>query len=329
MQSLIFIGSIINTVIAPLIGKIEEVEFPQFIIQYADFFNTTSVEYMINCCIMVFFIIKLVFETIHKNKKRIDTLVSVMDSLHSGYIHDMRDHIHDLEEVAKTTYNMDFNKNLKEYEALYNAEYKVLEKVVQQCVDQISDFINDCMGLSEDTSDTICTCVKMVSIHEEEKAISERSVITLARSRNSSRKRKQGTGKHTIGKNTDFLDLSKGYRNFYSGVNLKDKFKKGEYDNSTPDFSYESTVVVPIRFSDLHSNVSIVPAKGKKKRVEIKIQSDVDIVGYLCIDTEKVLHEWENKDDVEKIVKILAFYADSLYVYLSTFQRTFTVKMER
>lgn len=179
------------------------------------------------------------------------------------------------------------------------------------------------MGMPHEGKSSICTCIKMVSIYEKDKPISERSLITLARSKNSSATRMDKTKKNVIGQNTDFLDLSKGYRNYYVGVNLIDKFKKGEYNNSTPNFAYESTVVVPIRFSDVYSDIKVA---SKEKRVEIKVRSDVDIVGYLCIDTEKVLNEWKKADEVKKVVKMLAVYADSLYIYLSAFRRTFSNK---
>lgn len=327
VQSLIFIGTIINSVMAPVLDKFDELKLPQFIIGYVNFFNIHSIQYFVNCAIMVFFIVKLVIVLKFQNKKRNEEIISVIDCLHTNYIHDMRNHIHDLEKLEKRTFDMSNKDDVKNYEDLYNSHYKILGIVAQQCVNQISDIINECMGMPNKGKESICTCIKMVSIYEKDKPISERSLITLARSKNSSRKRMQNVGKHIIGKNTDFLDLSKGYRNFYYGINLKNKFEKREYNNSTPDFSYESTVVVPIRFSDMHSTVNFFPEKKKKSRLEIQIKNDVDIIGYLCIDTEKILQEWENSKQVEKIVKILAFYADSLYVYLSIFQKTFMIDM--
>lgn len=320
IQSLIFIGSLINAVMAPVIGKLEKVNLPKCVEQYAEFFNTTSMVYAINWIILLFFAIKLFVVIMSNNIKRNTALIGLMDALHINYIHDMRNSIYRLEEIT-------LSKNIAEntnYEVLYNAEYKLLEHVAQKCVNQVSEVLNDCMGLPRTGKTSICTCIKMVSIYEKEKPISERSVITLARSANSSSART--TEKHIIGKNSDFLDLSKGYRNFYSGINLKKQFEQGEYQNSTKDFAYESTIVVPIRCADIQSAVSVAPTEGRNKEVEIKIQSNIDIVGYLCIDTEKVLREWGKIENVEKVVQVLAFYADSLYIYLSAFRKAFTVE---
>lgn len=329
IQALIFIGSSINTVLAPLLGKIGSEKLPELLKKYADFFSLFSIQYIVNCVILVALFTKFLLVAIRGNIKKSKTVIDIMDFLHADYIHDMRTHIHKLAKAEKNISKMDLPKQVKEFEELYNNEYKSLQNVAQKCVNQVSDVLNECLGTSDDKKDTICTCIKMVSIHEKDKPISERSVITLARSRNSSSKRSRKIGKHIIGENSDFLDLSKGYRNYFFGVNLKDKFDKGEYNNSTPNFSYESTIVVPIRFSDMYSKVDVVPIAGKKKKLEINIKSDVDIAGYLCIDSEKVFHEWEKIENVEKIVKVLAFYADSLYIYLSTFQKTFTIEMEK
>lgn len=325
LQSLIFISSIVNTIMAPVIEKIEDVDFPDWINSYAAIFNTTSVEYLVNCIIMIFFIIKMIVVITGRSAKRNEEIIDVLDCIHTDYIHDVRNHIHQLEEMKEALLDINISKDIKLYEMLYNREYKTLQEVAQRCVNQVSEFINNWMGLPNYGPDSICVCIKMVSIYEKDKPISDRSLVTLARSRNSSSKRRK-TKKDIIGKNSDFLDLSKGYRNFFYGINLKEKFEKGEYKNSTPGFSYESTVVVPIRFSDLHSNVNLWRSEKKKCKIEINITSDADIVGYLCIDSEKVFREWTRSNEVRKIVKILALYADSLYVYLSAFRNAFTIK---
>lgn len=326
VQSVIFIISIINAVMAPVVEKIKGIDMPQFVDKYFDLFNTTSVAYITNCIIMLFFLIKLVVSIIYKNKRRNEDVIGIINCLHENYIHNMRNHVHRLEEIEEEMLDEDAFQNTKIFERYYNNEYKELERVAQQCVNQVSNILNEFMGMPSEGGNSICTCIKMISIYEKDKPISERSLITLARSENSPRKRKQKVGKDIIGENTDFLDLSEGYRNYYYGINLKDKFKKGEYHNSTPGFLYESTVVVPIRFADLHSEVNVNHSDNKKRTVEIIIKNDIDIVGYLCIDTEKVFRSWEISEEVEDIVKILALYSDSLYIYLNAFRRTFAEK---
>lgn len=330
IQSLLFLGSIVNAIMAPVIKNLDKSKLPECLVIYSDFFSIFSFTYILNCVILTLFVVKLVITLINSNKKNNHKLIDFVARLHRDYIHDMRNHIYALEKTKKEILNIDIQERSKEYEQLYNAEFRILENVAQKCVDQISDIINEYMGMPGDGKSSICTCIKMVSVFESEEEISQRSLTTLARSKNTSNKRKQSMAKNIVGQNTDFLDLSKGYRNFFYGVDLKNKFKKGEYNNSTPNFSYDSTIVVPIRFADSASEVSVLPSYNykKKRKVEIKIKRDVDIVGYLCIDTEKKLHEWEDYDEVVKVVKILSIYADSLYVYLRSFQQTFALKME-
>lgn len=328
IQSLIFLGTIVNAIMAPVLENLDKSKLPECLVVYSNFFSITSFKYILNCAVLTFFIVKLVIILMYRNKHNNQKLIDFVDHLHKDYIHHMRNHIHALEETEKEISNIDIKDKPKEYERLYNSEFKILENVAQKCVDQISDIINESMGMPSDCVNSICTCIKMVSVFESDKDISQRSLITLARSENSSNKRKQSITKNIIGQNTDFLDLSNGYRNVFYGIDLKNKFQKGEYNNSTPNFSYDSTIVVPIRFADSVLDVSVSPSYKKKRKVEIKIKRDVDILGYLCIDTAKKLHEWEKYDEVTKVVKILSIYADSLYVYLRTFQQTFILEME-
>lgn len=323
IQSLLFLCSIVNAIMAPVIENLDKSKLPECLVVYSNFFSISSFKYILNCAVLTFFVVKLVIVLGYRNKKNNQKLIDFADRLHKDYIHDMRNHLHALEKTEKEILNIDIEDESKEYERLYNTEFRMLEIVSQKCVDQISDIINEYMGMPMDSANGICTCIKMVSVFESDKDISQRSLITLARSKNTSNRRKQSITKNIIGENTDFLDLSKGYRNVFYGIDLKNKLKKGEYNNSTPNFSYDSTIVVPIRFADSVSQVSILPSYKKKRKVEIKIKRDVDIVGYLCIDTVKKLHEWKKYDEVAKVVKILAIYADTLYVYLRTFQQTF------
>lgn len=321
IQSIIFIGSILNTLVAPAIKIFEDMSLPNWISKYSEIFNVTSVGYLVNCIIMVVFIVKLVVVIILKDKTKNEELIDIIDCLHTNYFHNMRDHIHRLEETEKLLPKKP-QKGIDKFERYYNDEYKRLESITQSCVNQVSDVINGFMGMPEKGKSSICACIKMISIYEKDKPIAERSLITLARSKNSSNKRIQKNKKDIIGKNTDFLDLSEGYRNYYYGIGLRGKYEKGEYNNSTSNFSYESTIVVPIRYTSLKPEIKM-NSKGKKKQVEIKVKNDVDIVGYLCIDTEEILSDWENSDEVKKVVTILALYADTLYIYLSAFRRTF------
>lgn len=321
VQSIIFIGSIINAVAAPIIKIFEDMPLPNWISKYSEIFNVTSIGYLVNCIIMVVFIVKLVVVITLKNTTKNEELIHIIDCLHTNYIHNMRNHIHHLEETEKLLPKKLY-KNIEKFERYYNDEYKTLESITQDCVNQVSDVINEFIGMPAAGKSSICACIKMISIHEKNKTIEERSLVTLARSKNSTNERKQKNKKDIIGKNTDFLDLSEGYRNYYYGIGLREKYESGEYINSTPNFSYESTIVVPIRYTSLKKEIKI-NSEEKKKQIEINVKNDVDIVGYLCIDTEKVFSDWEKSDEVKKVVKILALYADTLYIYLSAFRKTF------
>lgn len=322
VQSLIFIVSIVNAIIAPIVKKFKDIALPSLIRKYVDFFDFSSTVYWINCIIMALFVIKLIYVITKKNRNSSKELIDIIDCIHTNYIHCMRDHMHQLEETENLL-SKDINDDVKKFERYYNDEYKRLESIAQECVNQVSNVLNKFVGMPEKGKDSICTCIKMISINEKDKPIAERSLITLSRSENSSNKRRiRKNKKDIIGENTDFLDLSNGYRNYFYGVGLKEKYKRGEYKNSTLNFSYESTIVVPIRYTNLKQEVEVISEKGRK-RIEITVKNDIDIVGYLCIDTEKKIYDWKKRDEVKEIVKILALYADTLYVYLSAFRKTF------
>ena len=82
---------------------------------------------------------------------------------------------------------------------------------------------------------------------------------------------------------------------------------------------------MPRRYKNLEYKLQTADI-GKKKRketIEITFKDEPDILGYLCIDSRAILPEWENSIQNRYIVNILSVYADSLYIYLSCFQRAF------
>lgn len=148
-QSLIFIGSIANTIIAPIIKMFEKMSLPSWISKYSEIFDMKSIGYWINCVVMVFFIIKLVIVITHKNQDKNEELINIMDCLHTNYIHNMRDHIHELEETEDLLPRKK-HKDIKNIEKNYNYEFKRLENITQECVNQVSDVINGFMGMPEE-----------------------------------------------------------------------------------------------------------------------------------------------------------------------------------
>ena len=328
VESILFLGSCINAILIPVIGHSRWLsKIPQFLVKYVEFFDTQSGQYIINCLILVFFIVKL-FVTCHRNNKiNNEIIIETLGDLHDKCIHDMRDHIHHLASIRSQI-------NKENYDKLFTEEFKRLQAIATQFADQVSSIINGLMGIEVDNekssrkgNESVCACIKMIG-NTESKPIAEKTVITLARSKNTPKYRyteKNDKNIPVIGKNTDFLDLSEGYRNYYNGVRLREKFCKGEYNNTTENFKYESTIVVPIRFSGLEVKLHIITRKKVKQIAEINTKNDLDLTGYLCIDSEAVLEDWEDPIKVKKILKIMSVYADLMYIYMREFLSSFRI----
>ncbi len=278
--------------------------------------------------ILVLLIITDILLTVHITKRDNIDFFGFMQDLHEEFIHEMRNHIHQLENITVPSYDVDDEKAISSFNREYNVEYKELQKITKQCVDQVSHVINNLMGIDYDDKGSICACIKMVSIDDEKLPIEKKSLWTIARSENTDAKRKKSSNSMSvIGANEDFLNLSNGYQRFYSNTDLTKKYNAGKYRNSTPNFMYESTIVVPIRYNEMKSETINLPSDEdeKKRIVQLKLESHSDIAGYLCIDSTEVFKEWDDTDEVMKIVNILAVYADLLYIYLTTFKKTFKV----
>lgn len=329
VESIAFVGSCFNAVMIPVIEKSSFLSIlPEFALMYIDFFNSESGKYIINCLVLTFLIIKLFVVCYKNNRQHNETVINLMGDLHDKCIHDMRDHLHSLTSIKDAICSKNYNK-------VFAEEFKKLQNISKQCVDQLSDIINGQMGLLNDVK-PVCACIKMIG-NTESTPIAKKPVITLARSYNTQDDRIKKSDVAIIEENTDFLDLSYGYRNYFSGTNLKEKFAKSQYKNSSINFKYESTIVVPIRYNGLNVNIKTKEdnqkknkgqkrkRKQKKQIVEINTQSNLDLIGYLCIDTERILKDWEEYKKVKKILKILSVYADLMYIYIRAFMDSFGV----
>ncbi|MCR5235244.1 MAG: hypothetical protein K6E53_15275 [Lachnospiraceae bacterium] len=321
IESIIFFVVAANSVMKPFFQWVAEQQLFVPLTLYYDYLIRPKLVYIGNVIILFIFLVKLVYVFNRKRINEYSAIINLYDILHKDYFHNMRTSIVHIEQMEDIVKNALENECFEEYELLYTQGYSELMNVVQDCVNQVSDIMNDYMGMPEIGKGTICACVKMVGIDESTKSIEGKSLVTVARSKNTPTKRKRKVKKDIIGKNTDFLNLSKGYRNYYAGTRLHELQKSGKYNNSTEHFAYESTIVVPLRYQSIKTNVK----KNRNRTIEIKVNNDVDIVGYLCIDSTKVIDEWNNPDEIDQVVKILSVYADSLYIYLHSFRNVFSI----
>ena len=111
-----------------------------------------------------------------------------------------------------------------------------------------------------------------------------------------------------MGKNSDFKHLCDGTNIWYHGVDLKSKYEKHEYENEADEKDwqqkYNSTIVVPIRYYNINENISVN-----------------DILGFLCIDSKKIIKNWDDANSFE--LQYRAIFADSIYTYIKLFRRMF------
>lgn len=237
--------------------------------------NTTI--FSISTIILFALILKLLY-TIHArffhNTK---WFTDFMSGFHEYYIHLMRDHVAELGEISSNISMMDMNKEklLKEYVRIYNDEYKKLEGNIQLCVNQISELLNEIMGYDENEEAAICVCLKMVSVDSINRPLLDKSVITVARSSNTPENRKGNSVRALIKDNSDFLSLSEGFSNTFAYTNLRERYANGTYKNSSKRFSYESTIVVPIRYKKQEYSMEVKGntiglKKGKREKEKRK-----------------------------------------------------------
>lgn len=96
-------------------------------------------------------------------------------------------------------------------------------------------------------------------------------------------------------RNSDFFEILNGNRDVFIGDNLKKLHKEKKYFNSHSDFSYDSTVVVPIR--TLNDN------------------DDFDNIGFLCVDSEeKALF---SNEQAENCISFIKASAHIIYILIS------------
>lgn len=226
-----------------------------------------------------------------------------IDTLHKKVIHDIRDNIKELDEDEKqiTTGSPDAIKLTKKN------MYQSLSNNMQNYIDIVAE------SLTDYCNETVSVCVKIVQI--DNNTFDDPLAVTLARSSNTRIKRLKNDETLHINKNDDFKHLYIGTNTFYGKSNLLNELHDGNYhvEDSVETWSkkYVSTLIVPIRYyskQSKHNNVNM----------------DLDIMGFLCIDANKNMAQWEDIDSYE--LKVLNLFADAMYIYLKQFKRIYCIE---
>ncbi len=226
-----------------------------------------------------------------------------LSQLHSRFIHDIRDNIKELERDANilSLGNEDVMAIAREN------MFQTLSNNIQNYVDFIAEI------LSKYCKTTISVCVKIVKIENND--TNNPLAVTLARSSNTRKERLKEDETIGINQNDDFKYLYNGSNTFYGKADLVQEHKEGNYHvtDSIEVWSskYKSTLVAPIRYYSKHS---------KHNNVNL----DFDILGFLCIDANQIMKQWEDINSYE--LKVLAIFADAMYIYLKKYKEAYCDK---
>ena len=222
-----------------------------------------------------------------------EQLNKFIDRLHKEFIHDIRDNIKELDE--KKQYSKENNSKMRQY--IKDSMFQDISNRFQEYVDLLSEY------LSTYSNSIISVCVKIVKFDNED--LANPCAITLARSSNTKNKRLKDDENVYIKQNSDFNYLYEGRNTFYAKSDLLKAHTEGNYivSDSVDVWSkkYKSTIIVPIRYYSKHSRHN-------------NIDMSLDIIGFLCIDSEDRMEHWEREDTFE--LNLLAIFADTFYTYL-------------
>lgn len=225
--------------------------------------------------------------------------------LHKQLIHKVRNNIVELEPLLLKLQQYSKEGNIEAISESYKSEIIRLKKNLKCYVDQLSEYLTKYRGT------TISICIKAFKKRDRNRNefLSE-EIISLVRSSNTEHIRNNNEIT-IIGQNTDFTNLCKGQIVFFGSSNLHKIKESGQYINDSVNWKndkYTSTLVTPIRYYNNNSNNNDTNIKS-------------DIIGFLCIDSEDTIKEWENEDSFE--LQLLATFSDILYVYIKEFYRCF------
>lgn len=275
-------------------------------------FVITILTTVLNSCIglFIFGIICLAIRVIYVAfKSKADayyTQRKLTEFLHYKLIHNIRNNIVELEPLSEKLQKFSKDDNIDAISECYNTEIEILKNNLKDCVDSLSEY------LSEYRNSTISVCIKIFKKRNRNRdEFQSEEIISLIRSSNTENFRKNSE-KTFVGQNTDFTNLCKGQMVFFGSANLQKIKESGHYINDSKNWKenkYTSTLVTPIRYHNNDSN------NDHNKNIKS------DVIGFLCIDSQDEIKEWENSDSFE--LQIMAVFSDIIYVYIKEFYKCF------
>lgn len=252
--------------------------------------------------LLLYSFFRFIYNALMSSVKGRQAVSSFARMIHINFIHDIRSNIVELDTLSEKLNNIDLeNANI---DKIYNEELEKLRNNIQPYVDILAEY------LSSYRNDTISVCVKIMKDGNRYNSdYLDKELITLARSKNTKTYRKTSRNS-IIRNNSDFIELSLGKSMFYGKCNLKKLYDDNIYLNDSPEWwkYYDCTLVAPIRYYN-------------KDRIKGKVDIDLDIIGFLCIDCKNNIKEWESSTSLE--LQLLAIVADSLYTYIRLFYNCF------
>lgn len=298
---------VVSWILKCVFGKINGL--PEWVLKYTIIFFRFCIILFIIAFILV--IIRLIIVAIKANAQSYYIQRKLMTFIHSKLIHNIRNHIIELEPVSLKIEQFSKNNNTDAIRECYHNELRKLQTKLQVYVDALADYLSDYR------QETISVCIKVFKSRNRKRSefLSE-EIISLVRSSNTKEERESVTPT-IIGQNTDFINLCRGQIIFFGSGNLLKLSESGQYINDSDNWdngkTYLSTLVTPIRYYN------------NDERNNIK----TDVIGFLCIDCKEEIYEWEKADSFE--LQILGAFSDILYVYIKEFYSCFEdvgIKME-
>ena len=263
------------------------------------FDKTNIILFLLQSVIIIAFIYK-VWKIGKIDILKYDNFQDFVKQIHIKLIHDVRDNIKELDSNIK-----ELNKNNEDITKIIKSKmFQDLSNNMQTYVDFLAEY------LSKYCNTTISTCIKIVKFENCDSDNPE--AITLTRSSNTRNMRLKNEESIFINQNDDFKYLYNGANTFYGKADLIKEHNNGNYhvQDSIEKWSnkYKSTLIAPIRYYSKHS---------KHNNIDVEF----DILGFLCIDANKVMEKWEDIDSFE--LGMLAIFADTMYIYLKRYKEVY------
>lgn len=262
-------------------------------------------------CIVLFIVgsicllIRIIYVAIKVKAEAFYIQRKLTEFLHCKLIHKIRNNIVELELLTNKLYKFAKEGNMDAISECYSKELTILKNNLKEYIDSLS------LYLKKYRNSEISVCIKIFKERDRnrDEFLSE-ELISLVRSSNTERFR-SNKERTFVGQNTDFTNLCKGQMIFFGSSNLHKINESGQYINDSKNWKenkYTSTLVTPIRYYNNDSD-------NNNKNIKS------DVIGFLCIDSQDEIKEWENSDSFE--LQIMAIFSDILYVYIKEFYKCF------